>query len=396
MAYTIDPRLVKGSGSYGQDLEYGRPKTEPDPIDPNAGKIFREGKWWTPDDYHNYFYKLGPYAVTLDPKPIVTPTSEVATTPANVTGYTAPAVRASANINIPNLSWSPTSDQLANWLTLGGQQAETEAAPQRQALTTGLERYTNSANEAKTSANTQYTNQELALANVVKNTMLKSAEENAIRRGAENSGWLGQQQQDIGRYETEQRAGIKGQANDYYNQLSNAVMAKQQETTDLLTELERVKGLRTNVLANQLQGTERGNVFQEKNQTFQNEYARGSMINSEEAQAAMNAYNNAALAAQIENNKWQQNFASEEFAANQAQQGFQNNLATASLNKAPTVSASREPLGYINTPNGQVPYYTPSDFSSVYNAVNKGTARKLTLAEVKAAGGTIMDYLMQD
>jgi hypothetical protein len=118
--------------------------------------------------------------------------------------------------------------------------------------------------------------------------------------------------------------------------------------SDLLTELERVKGLRTNVLANQLQGTERGNVFQEKNQTFQNEYARGSMINSEEAQAAMNAYNNAALAAQIENNKWQQNFASEEFAANQAQQGFQNNLATASLNKAPSG-------GGVSTPSYLIP-----------------------------------------
>ena len=281
----------------------------------------------------------------------------------------------SYNYNVPNMSWTPTSDQLANWLTLGGQQAETEAAPQRQSLATGMERYTTSAGEAKTAANTQYTNQELALANVVKNTMLKSAEENAIRRGAETSGWLGQQQQDIGRYETEQRAGIKGQANDYFNQLSNSVMAKQQETNDLMTELERVKGLRTNVLANQLQGTERGNVFneksadwanqlsqgnavyQQKNADFANQVTKGSMINAEQAQAAQEQYNNLALqynrdnqlaqqayqqqalAAQVEATKWDQSFSEEQFGANQAQQSLQNSLAAASSNRSqPTAS----------------------------------------------------------
>jgi hypothetical protein len=259
-------------------------------------------------------------------------------TPSDVVGYTAPATRASANISIPDLSWNPTSEQLANWLLLGGQQAETEAAPQRTALNTGLERYTNQAGEAKTAANKQYTDQELALANIVKNTVLKSIEENAIRRNATESGWLGGQQKEAGRYETEQRAGIKNTANDYFNQLSNAVLAKEQETSDLITELERVKGLRTNVLANQLQGTERSNVFQEKNQTFQNEYARGSMINSEEAQAALNAYNNAALAAQIESNKWQQGFSEQQAAADAAQQSFQNNLLTANANK--TVAAA--------------------------------------------------------
>jgi len=259
-------------------------------------------------------------------------------TPSNVTGYTAPATRASANISIPDYSWSPTGEQLANWLMLGGQQAETEAAPQRTSLTTGLERYTTAAGEAKTSANKQYTDQELSLANIVKNTMLKAAEENAIRRGAETSGWLGGQQQDIGRYETEQRAGIKNTASDYYNQLANAVLAKTQETNDLLTELERVKGLRTNVVANQLQQNERTNVFNEKQADFSSQIAKGSMINSEEAQAAMNAYNNAALAAQIENTKWQQGFSEQQAAADAAQQSFQNNLLTSNANK--TVAAA--------------------------------------------------------
>jgi hypothetical protein len=63
-----------------------------------------------------------PYAaILLTAEAIVSPRgqgSSAYTTPANVTGYTAPAVRASANINIPDLSWSPTADQLANWLTL--------------------------------------------------------------------------------------------------------------------------------------------------------------------------------------------------------------------------------------------------------------------------------------
>lgn len=233
-----------------------------------------------------------------------------------------------------------------------------------------MERYATSAGEAKKSANTQYTNQELALANVVKNTMLKSAEENAIRRGAESSGWLGQQQQDIGRYETEQRAGIKGQASDYFNQLSNAVMAKQQETSDLVTELERVKGLRTNVLANQLQGTERGSVFAEKgadwanqlsqgnavfnqkNADFANQISKGSMINAEQAQAAQETYNNLALqynrdnqlaqqayqqqalAAQVEATQWEQGFSEQQFGAQQAQNAFSNNMATAASNKS--------------------------------------------------------------
>jgi hypothetical protein len=311
-------------------------------------------------------------------------------TPSDVVGYTAPATRASANISIPDLSWNPTSEQLANWLLLGGQQAETEAAPQRTSLTTGLERYTNQAGEAQTAANKQYTDQELSLANIVKNTVLKSIEENAIRRNATESGWLGGQQKEAGRYETEQRAGIKNTANDYFNQLSNAVLEKTNETNDLLTELERVKGLRTNVLANQLQGTERSNVFQEKNQTFQNEYARGSMINSEEAQAALNAYNNAALAAQIESTNWQQNFAEEEFAANQAQQNWQNNYATSSAKSVPT--AAKVPLGSING----VPYYGANDYATLYNAVNKNSSgARLTLDQIKAQGGTILDYLMQ-
>jgi hypothetical protein len=62
------------------------------------------------------------------------------------------------------------------------------------------------------------------------------------------------------------------------------------------------------------------------------------MINAEEAQAALNAYNNAALAAQIESNKWQQGFSEQQAAADAAQQSFQNNLLTANANK--TVAAA--------------------------------------------------------
>jgi len=114
------------------------------------------------------------------------------------------------NVNLPTIDWSftPTEAQRGGWQTQATATAAQEIDPQLLKIKLALDQYMTQGQNVRAELNPRYTNQSLAIANIIKNTVKQEAIDSAIRRNATQSGWLPQALMEAGKLETEQRSGI--------------------------------------------------------------------------------------------------------------------------------------------------------------------------------------------
>jgi hypothetical protein len=149
-------------------------------------------------------------------------------------------------VNLPAIDWSfnPTGDQRTGWTNQATAQAGQEIDPQLQAIAQALQQYMTQGQNTRNELNPRYTNQSLGIANIVQNTVKQNAIDNAIRRGAENSGWLGSALDSAGQLEVEQRGALEAQRNQDLSAIAALEANQTQATGQQQTALEKLRGQR--------------------------------------------------------------------------------------------------------------------------------------------------------
>jgi len=183
-----------------------------------------------------------------------------ASTPASGIGYTYTPTSTPVSaytpqayqVNLPSIDWSfnPSSDQRSAWNTQATATAAQEIDPQLLAIKAALDAYMVQGQNQRNELNPRYTNQSLAIANIIQNSVKQGAVDSAIRRGAENSGWLPSALMQAGQLETQQRGDVETQRNSDLSQLAALEAAQSQAAGEQNTMLEGLRGKRiTSALA---------------------------------------------------------------------------------------------------------------------------------------------------
>ena len=225
------------------------------------------------------------YFKSRQPQPVPTQTTATpATQPATpVTSYQQPALSAALgynyqpyqmpaynpqpyNVNLPTIDWSfnPTEEMRGGWQTQATATAAQEIDPQLLKIKLALDQYMTQGQNVRAELNPRYTNQSLAIANIVKNTVKQEAIDNAIRRGAEQSGWLPQALMEAGQLETEQRSGIETQRNQELAALAALEAQQTQAAGEQGTMLEGLRGQRITTALADLENQAWARAQQEK------------------------------------------------------------------------------------------------------------------------------------
>lgn len=277
----------------------------------------------------------------------------------------------SVNLKAPNLKWSPTDEMRAEWDRLSQMRAENKYTPFLTSLADELADYTRQADINKSDIQSQNTASQLGLANVVQNTMKQDIIDNAIRRGATESGWLDEMLQQAGKYEVEQRTGMQKETNKALENIANALLGKQEEVSARKTDIEAAK-------ANEMVLDTKEQELVAKNDYISNQLAKW------EAQ-----YKIAALEAQV---AYQNDNLEYQYAALQAQreaENASNALQEAKLNldkewqnyqisKSSYTPQSTNYTYSLTLPNGQkISNLSGSEYMSAYdrfyNNANSGS-----------------------
>ena len=185
----------------------------------------------------------------------------------NYQPYAPPAYSPQAyNVNLPTIDWSftPTEAQRGGWQTQATATAAQEIDPQLQAIATALQQYMTQGQNVRAELNPRYTNQSLGIANIIQNTVKQEAINNAIRRGAETSGWLPQALMEAGKLETEQRSGIEAQRNMDLSALAALEAQQTQAAGEQGTMLEGLRGQRITTALAELENQAWARAQQEK------------------------------------------------------------------------------------------------------------------------------------
>ena len=239
-------------------------------------------------------------------------------------GYTLPEYSLpQINITVPNLTWSPTEEQLAGYRRTGATRAATVIDPQVAAQQEALARFRTQVENERAEVNPRYTAMSLALANIIKNQMYQPGVEELIRRGAVESGNLAQLAERTGRYETEKRGAVEQERNTILNALANQMLAKQQEVSDAMAELEKLRGLYTDVYSSEAEQQAYQNWFTGKQTTFENELAKAQLQNAIAAAIAEQKYKSALLSAQQQQSAFENQLAQQKFGLEQALAQYQ-------------------------------------------------------------------------
>ena len=370
---TTSPWIEMG-GAQRQNVTNVAPnwvKTKPAIVDPHAGMIQGDdGVWRTPEDNHNYVYKLGKYAEKSPEPDFSTNFSTNFQMPSSPTFQP-------YNVNLPTIdwTWNPTGEQKVDWRTQAEAIAAQEINPQLTALRNALAAYVTGLNNQRAELNPRYTDQSLAIANIAKNAK-QDAVEAAIRRGAETSGWLPERMGAIGAGELEQRAGIERQRNAELAALA-ALESQQREAAGAQeTTLEGLRGKRITTALADLENTAWGRNLSELqnqwNSALGGEQLRASaygqnaanelsawqtMVGAEQARAEL-ALNEAIANANQANTLWQQNYTT-------AQDAYQRQLAAAQ--KAAS-NVAKKPMGYVQG----IPYYSLDELNTLYRTFGLG------------------------
>ena len=227
--------------------------------------------------------KPTPTPVTQPPTPVTQPATPVTQPATPVTSYQQPALSAALgynyqpyqmpayspqayNVNLPTIDWSftPTEAQRGGWQTQATATAAQEIDPQLQAIATALQQYMTQGQNVRAELNPRYTNQRLGIANIIQNTVKQEAINNAIRRGAEQSGWLPQALMEAGKLETEQRSGIEAQRNQDLAALAALETQQTQAAGEQGTMLEGLRGQRITTALADLENQAWARAQQEK------------------------------------------------------------------------------------------------------------------------------------
>ena len=149
-------------------------------------------------------------------------------------------------VNLPAIDWSfnPTEADRLGYTNQATAQAGQEIDPQLQAIAQALQQYMTQGQNTRNELNPRYTNQSLGIANIIQNTMKQGAIDNAIRRGAENSGWLGSALESAGQLEVEQRSALEAQRNQDLAAIAALEANQAQATGQQQTALEKLRGQR--------------------------------------------------------------------------------------------------------------------------------------------------------
>ena len=281
-------------------------------------------------------------------------------------------------VNLPNIDWSftQTPEQQAQQQTQATATAAQEINPQLLALKAALDQYKAQGQVQRAELNPRYTNQSLAIANIIKNTVKQEAIDQSIRRGAETSGWLPSALMGAGELETQQRGDVEAQRNQDLAALAALETQLTQATGEQETMLEGLRGQRITTALADLENQAWGRSQQEKESQWQSalggEQLRASayggyaqnMLGAYQTQAGVGMSNadralQAAVAAAEQGNvQWQQQFT-------QSQADYTNRLAAANLARA---NVEKKPLGYVQG----IPYYDTADLQRIYATFGLG------------------------
>jgi hypothetical protein len=271
--------------------------------------------------------------------------------------YTPPAF----NVPVPSFNWSPSAGQRDDWLSQARVRAGLVVDPQIQAVNVALQRYLQETMEQRLGYNKQFTDESLAIANIIKNTVKQGIVDSAISRGAETSGELTRQLGEAGRFETEQRLGVEGARNEVLAQLARAELAKQTETSDSLIALEALRGSYEQDFFSQLEAAAREQHFR----NIQQDYA--------------NLLQKLGLEKSYADTSWQQSFSEQQLAAQIAQQQAQQALAEAQFRFQQQQAAAKSAISRVMDTSNMVPfnvggktYYIPATTYWNTTQANKG------------------------
>ena len=308
------------------------------------------------------------------------PVSYVPSTPA-ISYAPAPALSytpAPYNVNLPKINWSftPSAAQQAGWQQQAAATAAQEIDPQLLAIKTALDQYLVQGQNVRNELNPRYTNQSLGIANIIQNSVKQEAINNAIRRGAEQSGWLPSALIQAGQLETEQRANVEANRNMDLNALAALEQQQIQATGQQNIALEKLRGQRTTTALQDLENQAWQRYMQQKqnewNAALGGEQLRASSYGANAANQ-LAAYQTQAGIGQSEadralraaiastnqaNEEWQQNYTTSQDAYNRALQAAQARQA----------AVKKTPLGYVQG----IPYYNVNELNTLYKAYGLG------------------------
>ena len=273
---------------------------------------------------------------------------------------------------MPNINWSfnPTEQQRAGWQTQATATAGQQIDPQLQAIQAALQQYMTQGQNVRNELNPRYTNQSLSIANIIQNSVKQEAINNAIRRGAEQSGWLPSALMQAGQLEAEQRGGIEAQRNQDLNALAALETQQTQAAGQQGTMLEGVRGQIITTALAELENTAWGRQNQELlnqwNAALSGEQLRASAYGAN-ASNQLAAYQTQAQVGQSEadralqaaiaqanqaNTQWNQQYTT-------SQDAYQRQLAAAQA--AQSGVKAKEPTFNVNV-NGQIVPMTQSQY----------------------------------
>jgi hypothetical protein len=323
---------------------------------------------------------------------------EIGYEPTSLPTYTPQAY----NVNLPTIDWSfnPTTEQQGNWQTQAQATAAQEIDPQLQAIKTALEQYMAQGQNTRNELNPRYTNQSLAIANVIQNSVKQEAVNSAIRRGAENSGWLPSALMQAGQLETQQRGDVEAQRNQDLNALAALEAQQTQAAGEQNTTLEGLRGKRITTALADLENQAWQRAQQEKesqwNSALGGEQLRASAY-GENASNQLAGYQTQASVAMSDADRQLQAAIA---AANQSNTEYQNKYTAAQDTYARQLAAAqasqkgvtKTPLGYVQG----IPYYSVNELNTLYQTYGLGAYKpttstsgndSLTQAILKLIGG---------
>ena len=286
------------------------------------------------------------------------------------------------NVNLPTIDWSftPTAEQRGGWQTQATATAAQEIDPQLLAIKAALDQYLAQGQNVRAELNPRYTNQSLAIANIIQNTVKQEAINQAIRRGAETSGWLPSALMQAGQLETQQRGDIETQRNQDLAALA-ALEAQQtqaageqgtmleglrgQRITTALAELEnqawqRSQQQKESQWASALGGEQlRASAFGDYAQNMLGAYQTQESVKQSEADRALAA---AIADAEQRNREWEQSYTT-------SQDAYTRALEEARL--AQSGVKAKEPVYNVNV-GGQIIPMTQSQYLNWYSSTAPG------------------------
>ncbi|HUV85297.1 MAG TPA: hypothetical protein VMV86_06265, partial [Methanosarcinales archaeon] len=265
----------------------------------------------------------------------------------------------------PNINWNftQTPEQQAQQQTQATATAAQEINPQLLALKAALDQYLAQGQVQRAELNPRYTNQSLAIANIIKNTVKQEAIDQAIRRNATESGWLPSALMGAGELETQQRGDVEAQRNQDLAALAALETQQTQAAGAQSTMLEGLRGQRITTALAELENQAWARSQQEKQNIWQSalggeqlrasaygDYAQG-MLGGYQTQAGVGMSNadralQAAIAAAEQGNvQYQQQYTASQDAYNKALE--------AAIRTQSGVGANKDVM--VNTKYGLVP-----------------------------------------